>query len=205
MEIFPCDQLNLQQLLSLGGIVSRVGNGIKDTAVSGANAVADTASNVYNGGFTGAGKYISKNGQIAFEKAGETMLTMTPAKAATLFKRGNLALIDYNAFLYNQSLNGVKIAWKTVDPKTYDKYDEMIEAGQLSDKEIKMVRDVYWEGGKLTMEFCATFTEDPRCAAAASGMEAVDAVEDSKLVLLNMDKRHKKHKKGKKHHNLYLY
>ena len=188
--------------MSFSGVAGRIGNGIKDTVVGGANAVADTASNVYNGGFTGAGKYISKNAAWAFKEAGETMATMTPAKAANLFKRGALAQVDYYAFLYNQSLNGVKISWRTIDPKTFDKYDEMIESGQLDAKEVKMLRDVYWEGGKLTMEFCATFMEDPRCVAAASVAEGVDSV-----ALLNMDKREKKHhKKHRKHHDhLYLY
>merc|ERR1712216_450600 len=194
------DTLDLQQLLTFKGVVGRIGNGIKDTAVSGANAVAHTATNVYNGGLEGAGKYITKNAQIAFEKAGETLATMTPAKAAKLVKRGSLSIVDYNAFLYNQSVNGAAISWKTIDPKTYDMYDEMIQSGKLDAKETKMIRDVYWEGGKLTAEFCATFTQNPQCAAAASAAEAVDSVAGAKLVLLNMD-HDKKHKKHRKHHD----
>merc|ERR1712216_532197 len=86
------DTLDLQQLLTFKGVVGRIGNGIKDTAVSGANAVAHTATNVYNGGLEGAGKYITKNAQIAFEKAGETLATMTPAKAAKFSREDHCLL-----------------------------------------------------------------------------------------------------------------
>ena len=104
---------------------------------------------------------------------------MTPAKAARLFKKGLLSKVDLDAFLYNQSLNGIEIAWEKIDPVTYHKYDEMIENVELNKKEIKMIKNVYWEGGKLSAEFCATFIKDPRCVAVATGLETIDNIAES--------------------------
>ena len=101
---------------------------------------------------------------------------MTPAKAAQLAKKGLLSPVDLSAYLYNQSINGVEIAWEKIDPVTYNKYDEMIEAGELDAREIKLVKQVYWEGGKLGAEFCATFTSDPRCVAASFALDTIDEV-----------------------------